>query len=805
MAIGNGTNTPRTFFLNEQHELARGEKQGGGGQLKLAPINWQAKGNKLKRSLTTTKRTIRNSSDPLRDDRYFLATTPAPIKKLSKDRKKAPDGTWEEQTDYGGEHSKIFKRLGLDLLAVEKDGRALIHVPSSRFEQLVQTADNLSEEGPREQSRWISIDEFSPVSSDFRIDHEWIETFSSKDRIDSVVELQPLLTRVEVEKVISAIIHSLGKRASQERFTRMGTDFSGRFWYRGLLSLKSLRHISEQFYSVQALHPPLHTIIVGNSLPKMKKKKIKRKPVKKSITPVRATDPSMLPTVAVVDAGGVPENHNFLAPYIRSKYVNPNTPAGIFSDHPSRVASRIVFGDPDFATGVGATPPAECSFVDVNIAEDAEHIDDKAVLTALQAIVATSPDVRVFNLSFGSYRPLNSYKQVERREKLLLIQDLDNFAFRSDVIIIVAAGNSPPGISPTSAYPDHIDDPQWALGSWACGFNTLKCGSYVGRLSPGGLVENIGWPSPFTRIGPGLCDAPVPEFSANGGNCDDQYKWSPGLGVWNYNASSDCEDSIGSSYAAPLLSREAAFVLKELQQRCEQGARPFAATVKAFFALTAEPPVKAPKKVMSLIDRTLGRGTGKSERLHDPIQESSVLIWQGVLNDPDDKARIQVPIPQDWLKEASSPTLRIIAAWESPVNAAVENIWASRKIEFQLRPKPMGKALSAKGKNHKYYPILDRKYLLGGDELERKGVTLPDTDSWLLEVSYKEIAEYAATIEFSPHQRVGIAMELTDEAEEPVSPQDAMQALPQAVTMARLTVPENRIANPVVVKQKVSS
>jgi len=44
-------------------------------------------------------------------------------------------------------------------------------------------------------------------------------------------------------------------------------------------------------------------------------------------------------------------------------------------------------------------------------------------------------------------------------------------------------------------------------------------------------VTQVGWPSPFCRVGPGLNDSFKPDFSANGGNGNPQYEYAPGLGV----------------------------------------------------------------------------------------------------------------------------------------------------------------------------------------------------------------------------------------------------------------------------------
>lgn len=785
------TTVPRTFFLNEQHELTRGEKETGGSLPKLAPINWQAKSRKLHGSLTAARETINRSNDPLRESRYFLAANPTPrIRKESKNQRRAKDGIIEEQTEYAGEHSRIFRRLGMDLLAVDPKGTALVHAPVARMEQLIKTSEVLSTENRREQSRWVTIDSFDTISIDFRIDMQWLSSLAS-GTIDSVVELQPLLSRVEVEQVVRAILDMLGARGSRERFTRMGTDFSGRHWYRGALLRDSLRSIAQYFYSVQSLHPPLQTSMALASPVNVGSRMKGQLRTSKGGEP----DPLTLPRVAVVDAG-VPAGHLQLGRYRLGAYMKPDGSGAQLGDHGSLVASRVVFGDPDYSAGVGPAPPAMCSFIDVNIAETPRKIDDKALLPALEAVVATYPDVRVFNLSFGDYEPLSSYSSVKRREKLLLLQDLDNFVFARDALVVIAAGNSPTGIVPNPDYPSHFDVKEWALGSWASGFNTLVCGSYVGRIAPGGLVTSEGWPSPFTRIGPGLCDSPVPSFSANGGNSAPDYQPKPGLGVWCLTAAGQWEDQPGTSFAAPLLAREAAIAVSELQRYCQMGAQPFAATVKAYLALTAAAPVDFPNHVRPLAKRTLGRGTGISERLRRPRPESAVMIWQGVLADVEDIARIEIPMPRTWLRAAKKPVLRLLCAWESPVNYAVEHIWASRKVRAQLKPRSPGRALTSRDRrNHPSFPFSDRSFDLAS-------APPPPVDFWILEISYEQICEYAATIEFSPHQRVGIAMELTDEAEEPQSPQSAMQALPKAATMNRLTVPENRIANPIIIRTR---
>ena len=63
----------------------------------------------------------------------------------------------------------------------------------------------------------------------------------------------------------------------------------------------------------------------------------------------------------------------------------------------------------------------------------------------------------------------------------------------------------------------------------------------------------------------------------------------------------------------------------------------------------------------------------------------------------------------------------------------------------------------------------------------------PQGDTWLVELSYEQVADYYPAIDFSPQQRVAFAAELWDDSEDPTNAQDAIQALPIAETMTRLS------------------
>jgi hypothetical protein len=778
--------TPRNYYLNEQHELARGEKKGGGRIPQYVGVDWQSKGKRLKDSLVQTRSLLKQYRDPLRESRYFLLARPeSKLSKKSQDKRKAIEGRVSQDISYSGQESRVFSRLGLDLIQVNPDGTATVHARADQFERLIHSSDVLAELGGREKARWATLNSFETIPRALVVDESWLQSIPAKGLIDLLVELQPLLSAVESDEVVRTIGQLL-KRSDGDVIRSIGTDFSGRRWIRGKLTRHTLLALPDSLFSIQSIHPPLEAFFLKSRSPE--------KPLKGSASPKQpAMDASKLPCVAVLDTG-VPTDHKLLAPFRRGGFIAPDSSGLAVGDHGSCVASRVVFGSIQFGEEL---PPAECTYYDVNIAVDLNRTDEKNVLPSLEAIVGAAPDVRVFNFSFDSLRPLDSEDKVTRREKLILLQDLDNFIFARDVLVVIAAGNSPAGVIPSIPYPRHFDDPQWALGTWPRAFNALTCGAYIDSLHPDGVASEIGAPSPFTKCKPGLADSDKPDLCESGGNGASDYRFRPGMGVWTISASSLLEDHAGTSFAAPLLARKAAIVLHQLQKLCESATRPFTCTAKAFLLLSASH-YDLPPGLNHLVERTLGKGIANVSSLHDPKPDSAMFMWQGVIGGPDDLVRVQIPIAKEWLKKAAKPELRLVVCWDVPVNAAVEELWASRKINVHLRPGVNSTALTGSRTGHKSYPVIDRIY----DLTRVPDDELPDY-LWTLDFSYELLAEYYPGIDFSPQQRVGLAAELFDASSNPVSPQPIIQQLGVAATMTRFSLAAVPIKNPIRIRTRL--
>src|SRR4051794_30571227 len=101
---------PRTFFLNESHEHARGEPEGGGRVPSYSRIDWSAKGARLVTSLRAVRAAAHRTADPLRDTRLFLLSSPEAHVAQDSKAKDAKDGLKAVAIEFAGKHARVFER-----------------------------------------------------------------------------------------------------------------------------------------------------------------------------------------------------------------------------------------------------------------------------------------------------------------------------------------------------------------------------------------------------------------------------------------------------------------------------------------------------------------------------------------------------------------------------------------------------------------------------------------------------------------------------------------------------------------------
>lgn len=757
------------------------EKDGGGRSTKVVGVDWASHGSKLSASFSTLRAAQPKSADPSSRNRLFFVAKPTTTLERTSSAQKAVDGKIERTIDLAGVDSQVITKLGLDLLAVNEHGSAIVHATNAKIDQMIKTLNRLGELGAKDHDRWAHLNSLDVIPESYKTSLSW--WIHPKGKVfDSIIDFHPYLSREEISHLIDLIRSSLSE---PERIKRLGKEFTGRAWLAALLKPESILKLTKKYQSIFSIRPRL--IAETSASPRR---------IIRTATPATQTqrnDLKHLPCVALMDTG-IPSDHLILGPYLRGAIVGDGTSGQVHDHHGSFVASRVVFGDigvlqgeePDLNSG-------ECSVYDINIGDGPGRIYSEAIDSAIGVVVATAPDVRVFNLSFDIREPLNSYVGSFRDALLRKLADLDNRAFSDDILFVVAAGNSESGVIPSPAYPLHYTDENWALRAWSRCFNAITCGGTTERLGTNGVAHEPGAPSPFCRVGPGFAKSRKPDFSAHAGNCESTYHLSPGsdLGVGGCNEFGNWEDHQGTSFAAPLLSRDAARTFAFLNQKCEGGSRPFSCLIKATLAISSSR-AQLSDSLKKLADRTLGFGSCKFDRITNPRDETAVFFWQGIIENEDDLVTVELPLPGRWIESAVKPILRIVCAWETPVNHAVEHIWACRRIEMTLRPTAGSPAFKHLGRNPLGYPLIERKYELN----DLKNSDSSRFDLCLAELKYTHVgmAEYpAGYLEFSPQQRVSLVYELYDESGGGF-PHEAIQALPVYSSMSRLSskVPVSR-------------
>ncbi|MEO7318130.1 MAG: S8 family serine peptidase [Chthoniobacteraceae bacterium] len=769
---------PKHFFLNERHELPPEKGGGGGKQQPFLDVDWHRKAGNLTRSFERIERRTVASSDPSTRGRLYIIAAPVEEIAVKSDAQDAVDGRKVKKVSFSGDYSNVFARLGLTLIDVHPNRTATVHVPPAELARMRADIANLGQGNRRQQGQWVSIESFDWVPAELKYDKSWLDEIG-KRLAEAHIKLQPFLPTFDADAVIRAIEQTL-TRFPGNALRGKESGYLGKIWLRAILSAAGVHALADEFAAIQAIHPPILADVSSPAAAPAATGNLE-------LPPATAVT-SALPCVGIVDTA-VPDEHRILARFRRGTFLASRCENAANDDHGSSVTSRVVFGDLDFGASATLLPPASCSFYEIRTADNATgQIRPESVAAALSNVTSSAPDVRVFNLSFDTKQSLEALAETAPtyfRQIKKVMEDLDNFAFDEDAVLVIAAGNVPEGNIPQPRYPKHQTDKRWALHAFPRCFNALTCGGIISRISAAGLGEP-GAPSPFSRLGPGFASSRKPDFSAPAGNANADYSRESGLGVWAISASAERLEVFGTSHAAPLLAREAAFVFDELRRcrACPPSVRPYACTAKAILALTANDVGSAlPSEYTELARHALGFGNASVEPLRQPNPESALFFWQGFAERAGDKLRVRIPIPSDWLRSAVAPQLRICIAWDSPVNSVADS-WACRDVSLTLcATEDANGASGSRRKAPSGYPLYSRTW----DLRKAAEKTPPSDEFWIVEMSYEQIAAYAAGHVPTPIQRIAFAAELRDHGESPLSPQPFVQKLPIAAEMTRFS------------------
>ncbi|MHA3771639.1 S8 family peptidase [Verrucomicrobiota bacterium sgz303538] len=261
------------------------------------------------------------------------------------------------------------------------------------------------------------------------------------------------------------------------------------------------------------------------------------------------------PIVGVVDSGvttSIPSLESWV--YARERFVaqsESNTSHGTF------VAGLIVWGH-QLNPAVPEITEHPCRILDVHVLPNANptfgpvgYISEAELLQDLeQCLTQHSNEVKVWNLSLGSDEicSLDSFSD-------FAIQ-LDNLQERFGVTFVIAAGNY--GRAPLFRYPRKEDElGEGRITSPADSVLGITVGS-ISQIDHPSTGTRRGEPSPFSRHGPGPNYIIKPDLVHFGGNVGSDLSYP--LGVTSLTPEPGIAEDIGTSFAAPLISRQLAYV-----------------------------------------------------------------------------------------------------------------------------------------------------------------------------------------------------------------------------------------------------
>lgn len=787
--------TPRIYLLNEQHELGPTKGGGGGSSAKLRDVDWRSKAASLRLTLREALASDPAVVDPTASVHHFLLATP--------DLTLEYDGTSRgehvvkpKEVAFAGAQGRLFRRIGFDVVGT-LEGAAVLHIDESNRARFENDLDNFEELGSRRQSDLALIGGFGAIPLELRVERAWLDEALRASRVDVILELMPVIRGDEIERVVVALRRFLLTHEPAAKWKRVGRDFSRRGWLRLELAPKAIESTLRAFPSIQRAHPPLYWEPAGRGSKRRAAMQPGPPPVRACVGPRPV---SRAPIVAVVDMG-VPEAHAHLSGNVVAARFRG---AGVLSaqgHHGSKVASRVVFPPyEDLESTVPGTPL--CLFADLNASdpEEGDRLDPKTILPLMDAAITSNPDIRVFNLSCGmggELAPLSILKSARPQwydEALRQIADLDNFAYRNDALIVIACGNAPRTAIPTPPYPDHHEDSLWHLAAPAPAVNAITVGSTVGgHVSTETIVDQPDQPSPFARVGRSPLPMRKPDLAFIGGNMRVDGAPSPWVGVPVLDRTGAWVTEEGSSFAAPVIAREAAFLWRRLREIGDGQVEPYAVTVRACLALTARPPTDD-TGIRELARLSFGFGYPHAEVFFSPRPEHALLVWQGMLKAPKLQSRVKLPIPRAWVGNAVDPILRVAWCWDPPVNPAAPDVWMCRDVWLHVRPSSADGAPALRGKSLPHgegsmSSLHVREYALKTPAFHVKTgviVELPDDDVWTLDVGYDEQADLPDPT-YSSLQRVAVVAELVDR-QGTAGPQEALQQMQVTQTMTRLGI-----------------
>jgi len=259
------------------------------------------------------------------------------------------------------------------------------------------------------------------------------------------------------------------------------------------------------------------------------------------------------PVVGLLDTGTDPGNPR-IQQWVVARRNCGYIPQDQNNDHGTLVAGLLI-NSQGLNHGDTAFPTCKAKIVDVVAMPGTGRVGEREILENIAEALAAHPDVKIWNMSLNKETPCH-----ESSFSYFAIA-LDEIQDRYGALIFNSAGNFSEMPAPTWPRPnlggrDRLYQPGESL-------RCLTVGSVAHRDRADACVKP-GEPSPFSRCGPGSAFVPKPELTHVGGNTNPSLDCSQ-MGVISVNANGRLAETVGTSFATPLVAVTAAALRHALE------------------------------------------------------------------------------------------------------------------------------------------------------------------------------------------------------------------------------------------------
>ena len=399
--------------------------------------------------------------------------------------------------------------------------------------------------------------------------------------------------------------------------------------------------------------------------------------------------------IIVVDSG-VMTGHPVLAPVIgdsqsfiagddRSEDVDERE-----GGHGTAVAGIAAYGDIGTSVESRRFVPSASIFSGRVLTETLDYDPEKLRERQLEELVTyfteTYPNVKIVNLSLGN---LNNIFDGTRQSNLAAAIDELAYRFRDQqLLFVIATGNFivPNGEDAVRGYPEYLQRTEARLIEPATSALSLTVGGVA--YGPGTdpldsrrdgvetlVAQNRGWPSPFTRAGPGVDDSVKPDvvdFAGDirfeRGRTIHRFPLHAGLPTTSKSfvppAGQLFRTVAGTSYSAPRVANLAARLYSDFPDASSN-------VIRALIAASARVPVNRPHELPDANDdanvlQVYGYGIPDYQRARFSSHSEVLLLAEGEIPLDEFQLFVLPSLPPEFLQAPGDREIAVTLAFDPP-------------------------------------------------------------------------------------------------------------------------------------------